>query len=306
MSRVRRGFTLIELLVVIAIIAILIGLLLPAVQKVREAANRAACASNLKQLSLAVHNHHDASGWFPPGTASGCCWGTWQMYVLPYIEQDNAFRRYRNLGGTDASGRALSGNPNNPLRYGNNTAVTTLRLKVLTCPSDTPNTPINRLTSHNYAVNYGNTTYNQRSSFRGVRFGGAPFGLAGKKVRIADITDGTSTTMLFGEVLQGIGRDLRGFTWWGDASGFETYLPPNAAGPDAIYTQVYCVNRPELNLPCVVSSSSYPILFGARSRHAGGVQVGMGDGSVRFIPNTININIWRALSTTRGSEVVSE
>ena len=97
MLRSRRGFTLIELLVVIAIIAVLIGLLLPAVQAAREAARRAQCVNNLKQVALAVHNYHDTVGTFPPAR-KGCCWGTWQVFLLPFIEQSAAFNSFNSVG----------------------------------------------------------------------------------------------------------------------------------------------------------------------------------------------------------------
>jgi prepilin-type N-terminal cleavage/methylation domain-containing protein/prepilin-type processing-associated H-X9-DG protein len=332
MNRRLRGFTLIELLVVIAIIAILIGLLFPAVQKVREAAARMSCENNLHQLGLAMHTYHDSNGTFPYGegpgssqvgtspgtsaTARGCCWGNWQTLLLPYLEQEAMFRLWQNHGGSDNSGRALTGTSNR-LRYGdspNVENVTSKRLSVLTCPSDTVNpgaitTTINgiryAITSHNYVANYGNTNNYQVDITTPVvlKFGGAPFGWAPVVARLSDISDGTSTTLLASETVQGSGSDLRGFTWWAPGAQFTTVNGPNSSSPD-IVTQ-NCVNQPARNLPCVDNGGSWNILT-ARSRHAGGVNVAMCDGSVRFVNQTININVWRGLSTTRGGEVIGD
>jgi prepilin-type N-terminal cleavage/methylation domain-containing protein len=322
----RRAFTLIELLVVIAIIAILIGLLLPAVQKVREAAARAQCSNNLKQVGLAMHNYHDANGVLPYGegpgnpadpitTRRGCCWGDWQTLILPYIEQQAMFNNYKNLGGNDIKGMAITGTSVR-LRYGdspNVEGVTSQRLKTLTCPSDTPNpgaitTTIGgvtySITSHNYVANYGNTNNYQVdiSTPVALKFGGAPFGWAPQISKLTDLADGTSNTMLASETLQGIGSDLRGFSWWAPGAQFTAVYPPNSTSPD-IVTQ-NCNNQPARNLPCVDNGGAWNILA-ARSRHTGGVQTVMGDGSVRFVPQSLDINVWRALSTSRGGEVVS-
>lgn len=307
----RSAFTLVELLVVIAIIGVLVALLLPAVQAAREAARRSQCSNNLKQLGLAFHNHHDSLGGLPAGRAA-CCWGTWIVPTMPYMELKNVSDLYQNWGGDDMRGPRYGASPNT-------INVTQKRYSVLSCPSDTWNAPISNITSHNYAVNFGNTGHAQQANLNGVIWGEAPFGTAkpilpkpavstklpiyqiiGK--RMAEMTDGTSNTMLAAEVRQGQGRDLRGFSWWGDASNFTTYLGPNSPLPDVIYTPTYCNNIPR-NPPCIgTPTSSNPSMFASRSQHPNGVQAVMGDGAVKFVANTVDINVWRAASTSQGKE----
>ncbi|MCI0642724.1 MAG: DUF1559 domain-containing protein [Gemmataceae bacterium] len=332
--RSRRGFTLIELLVVIAIIAILIGLLLPAVQKVREAAARAQCTNNLKQIGLAMHNYHDVAKKLPYGegpgssqtltgpgtsaTARGCCWGLWQTLILPYLEQESMFKLWMNHGGSDNSGRAITGTGNR-LRYGdtpNVENVTSKRLSILTCPSDSPNPGAITvtfsgvtygITSHNYVVNYGNGTNYGLDPLVGPappitwRVSAAPFGMAPNIKRLTDIVDGTSNTLMASETVQGVQSDLRGFTWWAPGAQFTTVLPPNSQSPD-IVTQ-NCVNRPLMNLPCVNNGGAWNIQA-ARSRHTAGVNVLLCDGSIHFVNQSIDIGTWRGLSTINGGEVL--
>jgi len=304
--RNRRGFTLIELLVVIAIIAILIALLVPAVQKVRDAAARTQCTNNLKNVSLGMHNYHGAFKKLPygegPGNPAdpivnrrGCCWGTWQTLLLPYIDQQPLFSLYQNLGGSDLTG----------IRYGaapNSTTVTNQRLAVLTCPSDRVNVAnaIPPITSHNYVVNYGNTNSFQ-VDYMGVKYLGAPFGWAPDVKRLTAITDGTSNTLMVSETLQGIGSDLRGFSWWAPGAVFTTFNGPNTSLPD-ITTQS-CNNQPQQGLPCANNGGAFNVLS-ARSRHSGGVHAAMCDGTVRFIQQSIDISIWRAIGTAMGSEPI--
>ncbi|MGE3805872.1 MAG: DUF1559 domain-containing protein [Gemmataceae bacterium] len=303
----RPGFTLIELLVVIAIIGVLIGLLLPAVQKVREAASRTRCQNNLRQLSVAMHNYHNVFESLPLGMGKhGCCWGTWQVLILPFIEQDAVFKLYTNWGGTDATGPRYSG--------GSNGNVARKRFQVMTCPSDTPNAPWG-ITSHNYTVNFGNTAvqwqsnpfdeYRQVATLNGVNFGGAPFDPLGAGSTLSKITDGTSNTLMLAEVIQGQRNDLRGFGWWGESATFTAYNTPNSSAPDVLQSSGYCDNSYP-NPPCTGATSALPSMFAARSRHPGGVNVAMCDGSIRFVPDGIAINVWRALSTSNGDEVINE
>ena len=305
-NRSRRGFTLIELLVVIAIIAVLIALLLPAVQAAREAARRSQCINNLKQIGLAMHNYESTNTSFSPGK-KGCCFGTWTVFVLPYLEGSNSFNAWN-----------FSGDPTNTAtdiyRYGGvgNTTVSRTRINAYTCPSDQPNMPIGSIPSYNYAVNFGNTGQIQQT-LNSVVFGGAPFSdiMSGTTSQvgvstIASITDGTSNTMMLGEVIQAQGADLRGFVMWGDAAAFEAYLAPNSPQFDVIYTPTYCKYPYINNPPCTgTPTATAPGMFASRSRHPGGVNSVFCDGSVKFIKNTINISTWRALSTSKGQEVVS-
>jgi len=343
----RKGFTLIELLVVIAIIALLIGMLLPAVQKVRAAAARMKCTNNMKQISLGNMNYESAYGTFIPGVSrNGCCWGTWTIPILPYVEQQSLFNIYVGFGG---QGYTVMGNIP---RYGAapNNGISDQRLSIYTCPSDTPQVwNGGTLTMNSYVLNAGNTSLYQVNMPFGctggstvgaigcVSFGGAPFnwyddpaalaaggdsspvdytggnpatGIMGKPQTIASITDGTSNTLCVSEVIQGPSAgDIRGFTWWGGAAGFTTYQTPNNDIAPDVMTGGGCggasitgyATKPKM--PCTLTSTaSLARMQLVRSRHDGGVNVGMCDGSVRFVADSIDVATWRAAGTSAGGE----
>jgi prepilin-type N-terminal cleavage/methylation domain-containing protein len=292
--RPRRGFTLIELLVVIAIIAVLIGLLLPAVQKVRESAARSSCANNLHQLGVAMHTYHDNYRRLPPGDPNTGSYGTWLVAILPYIEQDNLFKGYVDFGNAAGTGVTFTNATNLP--------VTRTVPKIVVCPSD-PGGGLSTFAGTakgNYAVNYGNTTRTADSPWNGVIFGGGPFTYGGRTYQLTDIKDGTSTTLMLAEVLQGAAGDARGAVWYGPPAGFEGYYGPNTGSPDILQSASYCVHQPELNLPCTTGPHYQ---FSARSRHTAGVNVAMCDASTRFVTDNVSITTWRALSTSNGQDV---
>jgi prepilin-type processing-associated H-X9-DG protein len=211
------------------------------------------------------------------------------------------------------------------------------RIATYSCPSDAPTLSLDSIPNYNYAVNFGNCDMpqNNLTSIGGWAFLGAPFAdlcppppalLAGGiasggttngswgTFTFASITDGLSNTMLASEVIQGQGNstlpDLRGYTMWSQAAAFETILAPNSPLPDNLYTSGYCNYPYQNNPPCTngTYTNSTPqtcLTFGARSRHPGGLNSLFGDGSVKFLKNTIAITTWRALSTTKGGEIVS-
>jgi prepilin-type N-terminal cleavage/methylation domain-containing protein/prepilin-type processing-associated H-X9-DG protein len=332
--RRRSAFTLIELLVVIAIIAVLIALLLPAVQAAREAARRAQCVNNLKQLGIAMHNYQTAVGTLPQGM-NGDAWGTWLVAVLPFIEQQPLFNAWNSYGNNTGAAPYVDG----PLRYNGacNITVTSSRVSAYYCPSDGGNTAVTgigqtingrtmNVTQQNYVVNFGNTDMEQMT-FNGIPFLGAPFTDIGSPLvdiaggnyqqRQADgtamttypfsaFTDGLSNTMMVSEVIVGQSNggawDLRGFSWGGPPSEYTALIGPNSNSPDVLWAGE-CQYPYAQNPPCTVADLIW--YHGARSRHPGGVNVCMIDGSVKFMKNSINLNTWSALSTTQGGEVIS-
>jgi prepilin-type N-terminal cleavage/methylation domain-containing protein/prepilin-type processing-associated H-X9-DG protein len=307
----RPGFTLIELLVVIAIIAILIALLLPAVQKVREASNRAQCQNNLKQLALGLHGYHDAHKRFPKGLVwnSGNYYDFprtgWNYPLFPHIEQDNLYRLF------PASARSQqwypwfspeATNPNGPTR---------VIIPIWVCPSDSGATHNNQAWGSfalgNYHAVFGGMNLEgartagpaQRAAF-GVNYG----------ARFADFADGQSNSMVLAEYQRsrGAANDQRGMPW-GDQPGYGhvyTQLSPNSSSPDLLYVG-WCDNQPGVNLPCVNGDTGPNNTVAARSQHPGGVNVALGDGSVRFVNNSVDLlTVWRPLATIAGGEVLGD
>lgn len=304
-----RGFTLVELLVVIAIIGILVALLLPAVQKAREAARRTECINNLKQWGLSMHLHHDSKRRLPLGSRTSPR-QTWVMHVWSFIEEeglvkvnDTSKNFYQPPGTIGGTMKGLTGQ----------------FVSMYYCPSDgvgQDQTQGNyQRRRGNYVVNWGNSPYGAGGGRRPILIpGDAPFshkkGDRTKPVSTSfkAMNDGTSKTVLMSEVLKAWSLDDN--DWRGDIHNddgvfrFHTSLSPNTSAPDVIQNGWF--QRTGDPLMPAVSGSRTSQVSGARSRHTGGVASVFCDGSVHYINNDISLAVWQAMGTMDGGEVQSE
>jgi prepilin-type N-terminal cleavage/methylation domain-containing protein/prepilin-type processing-associated H-X9-DG protein len=312
------GFTLIELLVVISIIAVLIALLLPTVQSAREAARRAQCVNNLKQIGLAMHNYHDSQGQFPPGylilpggntlmgppdvlthdTGPGWAWGS---LLLPYLEQRTVY---------DALNFSL------PCWFPANSTGARVSLNVFLCPSVSDSTRLydvldqsgKRLATLSRSHYVGNSGRQEAWAYATDDWSTLSDGpiYRNAQTRAASVTDGLSNTVFVGEH----SAVLSDKTWVGVVPGAIGCPTPRFATSwcDVAATQVLCHSGPNPweNPPLIHPPNARMCkICQMYAEHPGGCNVLMGDGSVRFATSNISQIVWPALATRAGGEVIS-
>jgi prepilin-type N-terminal cleavage/methylation domain-containing protein len=303
----RSGFTLIELLVVIAIIGILIALLLPAVQKVRDAANRIKCENNLKQIGVALHNYHDTYGVLPAGTNHHTptdtpplgpdyhTYWSWMAQILPYVEQQNLYKQADDWARIGTHWNDPWGPPSNPAQY--------TPMPVYSCPNDSRDLTASFAPGQPGGSDSIDVAFDGYLGVNGLdhlHHEGVFF--QDSNIAFKDITDGLSNTLFVGE--RPASEDLV-FGWWFDGWG------QNGTGSSDVVLGVrelnrqsgygYCPRGPYMFKPGDLNNNCDQFHFW--SLHAGGANFLFGDASVHFIPYSAD-NILPALATRAGGEVV--
>lgn len=330
----KRAFTLVELLVVIAIIGVLVGLLLPAVQAAREAARRMSCSNNLKQYGLALHNYHDTHQRFAPaGLHNRHPNGynpriSWQVRILPFLEQSPLYEQLDFRGDSNTQWAGAVGDVTRQILSDGREA-RTHQMPVARCPSDTSPDPYRDWAQASYGGSIGSqltqsdgdrancepyNVFAEKGDPRHLTLWGrnnvasnisGMFSYYGVSLRIADVTDGTSNTLMVGETLASCSwnpshanHHRRGW-WHGNSNGSaqaSTVVPINE------FTT--CDNSNRISFPACTDPHNFNLSWGFKSKHSGGAQFTLVDGSVRFISENIDHMTYQALGGRADGQVV--